>query len=38
MIKLTDEQQQAIDKCYQILKDVGLDHLEVGCPIPPKGV
>jgi hypothetical protein len=36
MKDLTEEQQNAIDKCYEILKQAGLEDLEVGLPIPPR--
>lgn len=34
---LTEEEQTAIDRCYEILSEhERLRDLEVGCPIPPK--
>jgi hypothetical protein len=33
---MTEEQQNVIDRIYEMLKEVGLEHLEVGSPIPPR--
>ena len=36
MKDLTEQEQNAVDKCYNILKEAGLEYLEIGCPIPPR--
>jgi len=36
MQELTQEQQDAVNKCYEILANVGLEKATIGTPIPPR--
>jgi len=36
MKELTEEQQKGINECYKKLEELGLGHLQIGNPIPPK--
>ena len=36
MKELTEEQQKVINECYERLEAIGLGHLQIGNPIPPR--
>lgn len=36
MQELTEHQQNVVDKCYEMLREAGLESAEIGTPIPPR--